>query len=175
MNRFAIKFKTWFLKFLGVHEVCILTGDEIYHRIAHELLYVHRVFGNPANLIVGRNVVLNDALINTISGRVIFKDYTFCGHGVSILTGTHNYSRTGVERQTDIPQEGRDILIEEGAWISSNVTILAPCVIGRNAVIAAGSVVTGDVESGCIYAGVPARKIKAVKPLETVSPLAFRK
>lgn len=38
------------------------------------------------------------------------------------------------------------------------------CVVHSNSIIAAGSVVTQNtvVESGAIYAGIPARKIKAI-------------
>ena len=40
------------------------------------------------------------------------------------------------------------------------------CIIESNSIIAAGSVVTQGthVESGCIYAGIPAKKIKEVGP-----------
>ena len=42
----------------------------------------------------------------------------------------------------------------------SKVTILKGVVIGDNAVIAAGSVVTKDVPAGCIAAGSPARVVR---------------
>lgn len=163
MSKLAQKIGAWLFQCMGLHEVCLLKGDELYSHVARKLLNVHLVFGCPDNLSVGRGVVLNDALINTTSGRVTFMDYAFCGHGVSILTGTHDYRRTGVERQEDVPHGGGDILIEEGAWIGSNATVLGPCVIGRNSVIAAGAVVTGDVDACCIYAGVPARKIRVIE------------
>jgi acetyltransferase-like isoleucine patch superfamily enzyme len=166
MNNLINKLKVWLIKSLNLHEIFLLKGDDLYSNIAHKILNVHLVFGRPEYITIGRNVVLNNALINTSSGRVTFKDYSFCGHGVSILTGTHDYHRTGSDRQTAVPTGQRDILIEEGVWIGSNATILGPCVIGRNSVIAAGAVVTGNVEAGCIYAGVPARKIKIIDPIE---------
>lgn len=51
-------------------------------------------------------------------------------------------------------------VIEDDVWIGHNVVIL-PSVkhIGRGAVIAAGAVVTKDVEAYSIVAGVPASKI----------------
>lgn len=174
MSKLSRRIKAWLLEYLGLHEVCIVKGDDLYSHLAHKLLNIHLVFGRPDNLTVGRGVVLNDALINTVSGRVIFMDYAFCGHGVSVLTGTHDYHRTGVERQADVPDMGRDILIGEGVWIGSNATVLGPCVIGRNAVIAAGAVVTGDVDAGCIYAGVPARKVKVIELDEATNEPAER-
>jgi acetyltransferase-like isoleucine patch superfamily enzyme len=67
-----------------------------------------------------------------------------------------------MKRQLSVPQAGQDILIESGVWIGSNATVLGPCVIGHHAVIAAGAVVTGDVEAWCIYAGMPACKIASI-------------
>jgi acetyltransferase-like isoleucine patch superfamily enzyme len=169
MGSFSKFVRVWLIKFLDLHEVCLLKGDTLYSHVAHKLLNEPTVFGQSDNLRLGQNVVLNNALINTISGRVTLMDNTFCGHGVSLLTGTHDYHRTGVERQVTVPNGGRDIFIEEGVWICSNATVVGPCVIGCNAVIAAGAVVTGNVEAGCLYAGVPARKIQVV---DSVGPSA---
>ncbi len=53
--------------------------------------------------------------------------------------------------------------VEENVSIGSNSTIISPIVISKNAVIGAGSVVTKDVASDSIVAGVPAKKIKKGK------------
>lgn len=53
-----------------------------------------------------------------------------------------------------------DIIIEDDVWIGMNSTILSGVKIGKGAIIAAGSVVTEDVEQYCIYGGVPAKFIK---------------
>jgi acetyltransferase-like isoleucine patch superfamily enzyme len=157
------KLRGYILKLLDIHPVCLMKGDDFYIEIAQQLLSYPRVFGDRDRVKLGQNVVLNDALINTSSGGVTLGDYVFFGHGVCLLTGTHDYHKLNIERQTGIPQEGRDILIREGAWLGSNVTVLGPCVIGAHSVVAAGSVVVHDVEEYAVYAGVPARKIKDIK------------
>lgn len=149
-------------QFLGLNELAVLPGDEACRHIGQRLLKLHRVFGDPARLTMGREVILNDALVNTSSGKVKLDDYAFCGHGVCLLTGHHDYTRTGHDRQAGVPQQGRDILVGSGAWLGSNVTVIGPCSIGPNAVIAAGAVVTGPVEAGWIYGGVPARPIRRI-------------
>lgn len=53
------------------------------------------------------------------------------------------------------------IYISDYAWIGNRVIILPGVKIGKGAVIAAGSIVTKDVEDFSIYAGVPARRIGA--------------
>ena len=45
-------------------------------------------------------------------------------------------------------------------WIGANVTVLGGVTVGRGAVVAAGSVVTKDVEPYSIVGGVPAKLIR---------------
>jgi acetyltransferase-like isoleucine patch superfamily enzyme len=54
----------------------------------------------------------------------------------------------------------KPIRIEDDAWISSHVVVLRGVTIGRAAVVAAGSVVTRDVEPFTVVAGNPARVIR---------------
>jgi acetyltransferase-like isoleucine patch superfamily enzyme len=152
----------WVRRLLGINDLAALPEGEAVQRVAQRMLYTHRIFGDPARVTLGRDVVLNDALINTTSGRVTLHDYAFCGHGVSLLTGTHDITQKGFARHGAVPTDGRDIEIGEGVWISSHATVLGPCRIGDHAVIAAGSVVTGDVDAGWVYAGVPAKRVRPV-------------
>ena len=57
----------------------------------------------------------------------------------------------------------KPIIIHDDVWIGSNVTILPGITIGHGAVIAAGSIVTKDVEPFSIVAGIPARKMRMRK------------
>ncbi|MBN8550304.1 MAG: acyltransferase [Deltaproteobacteria bacterium] len=52
-----------------------------------------------------------------------------------------------------------EIIIGENVWITSRVTILGGVRIGRNSVIAAGSVVTCDIPPNVTAGGIPARVI----------------
>lgn len=131
--------------------------DKIRRFYKYETLQIYRVWGDENKLVLGRDIHLNDALINTTCGTVSIGDYTFLGHGVSLLTGTHDLSKKDLERQTAIPEEGRDIKIGRGVWIASHALILGPCEIGDNAVIGAGSVATGMIEADSFYAGIPAK------------------
>jgi serine O-acetyltransferase len=50
--------------------------------------------------------------------------------------------------------------VEEGASIFASSTILGNITIGKNSVVAAGSLVLDDVEENTTVAGIPAKKIK---------------
>jgi acetyltransferase-like isoleucine patch superfamily enzyme len=135
----------------------------IVTRVNHAMLNEPRCWGPTKRVIVGQNVALANTLFNTSSGMVIIGDDSFFGHNVCLLTGTHDHHKRGVSRHESVPDSGRDILIGRGVWISSNVTVIGPCSIGDDVVIAAGSVVTGgELPGGYIYAGVPAKAIKAI-------------
>lgn len=56
----------------------------------------------------------------------------------------------------------KQVVIEDHAWIGSNVVISAGVTIGMGAVIGAGSVVTKDVPPMCFAAGVPCRVIREI-------------
>lgn len=51
--------------------------------------------------------------------------------------------------------------IGDNCYIGTGVTILGPVKIGNNVTIAAGAVVTQDIQDNCVVAGVPARVINA--------------
>jgi acetyltransferase-like isoleucine patch superfamily enzyme len=163
MSRLLDRLRAALRSFLGLNELATLPQEESMRRTGEHLLRTHRIFGDSARVTLGRDVILNDALLNTSSGKVILEDFAFCGHGVCLLTGHHDYLRKGYQRQAGVPQEGRDIVVGSGAWLGSNVTVLGPCRIGAHAVVSAGSVVTGEVEPGWIYAGVPARPVKRIE------------
>lgn len=105
-------------------------------------------------------ISINDLFINTRSGHVKIGKDCFFGHRCMLLTGTHDYSQTGLNRLNTVPSSGRDIVIEEGAWLGSGVIVLGPCKIGKHSVVASGSLVTKDVPDFTVVAGHPARPIK---------------
>lgn len=59
-----------------------------------------------------------------------------------------------------------DIIIEDDAWIGTQVVILPGVTIGKCAVIGAGCVMVDDADPYGIYAGVPGKKIGDVRRWE---------
>jgi acetyltransferase-like isoleucine patch superfamily enzyme len=55
----------------------------------------------------------------------------------------------------------RPVEIGDGAWLAARVTVLPGTRIGAGAVIAAGSVVAGDIPPGTLAGGIPARILRA--------------
>ncbi len=122
------------------------------------------VYGDPARLNISPTAVVNNALFNMSSGTITVGEYAFFGHDVAVLTGSHDITKFGRERQTEIPRSGRDVVIEDGVWVASHCLVLGPCRIGAHAVVAGGSLVREDVEPYTVVAGRPAKPIRKITP-----------
>jgi len=113
---------------------------------------------------IGNNVGISAYCYIQVRGKIIIKDNVLFGPGVIIISENHNFS--DLEKPINLQGETRKgVIIEEGVWIGARATILDGVKIGKNSIIAAGSVVTKNVPEYCIVAGVPATIIKYRKPL----------
>ncbi len=104
---------------------------------------------------IGNNVIVSSH--SFICDLVTIEDDVFIGHGVMTINDLYPPSR----RKTGTTDHWKSTLIKKGVIIGSNATLF-PVIIGENAIIGAGSVVTKDVPDGEVWAGNPARFIKKV-------------
>jgi len=70
--------------------------------------------------------------------------------------------------------EAAPVRIEDCAWICFKASILKGVTVGRGAIVAAGAVVTKDVEPYTMVAGNPARFVKRLEPKHVESPRLAR-
>lgn len=94
---------------------------------------------------------------------VTIEDNVFVGHGVTFVNDSYPRATTadgGLQTEADWNVERT--LVKKGASIGSGATILANIIIGENAIIGAGSVVTKDVPPDSIVAGNPARVFRTI-------------
>jgi maltose O-acetyltransferase len=73
---------------------------------------------------------------------------------VQILTADH--PRDAAERAAGL-ESGRPIRIGRNVWIGGGAIVLLGVSVGDDALIGAGSVVTGDIPAGAVASGNPAR------------------
>ena len=109
------------------------------------------------NITVGRDVFINACCHFQDHGGVTIGDGCQIGHNVVFATLNHGLSPE--DRQNTYPAP---IVLGRNVWVGSNATILQGVIIGDNAVIAAGAVVTKDVEPATIVGGVPAKVIRRI-------------
>jgi acetyltransferase-like isoleucine patch superfamily enzyme len=95
-----------------------------------------------------------------ICDGVEIHDGVFIGHGAMFVNDKRPRATnaTGALAGPDDWELVR-VVVEEGATIGSNATVLGPVTIGRGATVGAGAVVTRDVAAGTVVAGSPARPL----------------
>jgi len=136
-------------------------------RVLDKVFYYYRfrttcVWGDPARLFIRDKTNLANTLFNTESGHITIGDNVIISHDVALITGSHDINQKGKSRKNTHPLKGNDIVIEDGVWIGARCTILGNVRIGRNSVVAAGSVVIRNVPANVVVAGVPARVVKDI-------------
>lgn len=83
---------------------------------------------------------------------------TLIGPGVCICTSTHDLEPS--IRNAQGGSFAKPIRIGDDCWIGARAIILPGVTIGDGSMVAAGAVVSKDVEPGCVVGGVPARIIR---------------
>lgn len=141
----------------------VLKLYNIVYKKLHRLHYVH---GKWENLVIGKRVVLNNTICNTVSGEITIGDDTIFGHNCMILTGNHEFlegKRKKMVGISEVPSSGRDVSIGKGCFIASGAIIIGPVRIGSNVIVGAGSIVTKSFSDNVFIAGNPAKIIKTNK------------
>jgi len=90
---------------------------------------------------------------------VALEDNVFIGHGVTSINDRYPRATTG-NGQLRSDWNCEVTLVKRGASIGSGVTLLGGITVGENAIVGAGSVVTGDVPANTTVAGNPERVLK---------------
>jgi maltose O-acetyltransferase len=113
-----------------------------------------------SGLTTGSQCFINRNCYFDLSGPIILGNNVVIGHGVTFITAEH---QIGDATRRAGPAIGRKIMIQDGAWVGANVTILPGITIHKGSIIAAGAVVTKDVPPHVIVAGTPARVIRELE------------
>ncbi len=88
-------------------------------------------------------------------------DSTFLGPGVVLANDLY-------PGRTESAEVMSGPLLEAGAKVGANATILPFVTIGRDAIVGAGAVVTRDIPAGTVAYGCPARPVRRVTELEDI-------
>ncbi len=114
-------------------------------------------------LVIGDRCVIGARSCLTAHSSIVIGDDVWFGKDVFVSDSSHGYTDpiTPIGRQLG---EHQPVTIGSGSWIGHGAIVLPGTTIGRNVVVAAGSVVRGTIEDHAIVAGVPARLVRRLEP-----------
>lgn len=111
----------------------------------------------PALRIGDRVLIRSRATISAAAEVTIGDDVTIAG-GVSIIDSDHTW-RGGGPNVMHSPLDATPVSIGSGTWIGEQCVLLRGSRVGSRCLIAANSVVKGELPDGCVAAGAPARVV----------------
>jgi len=100
---------------------------------------------------IGRNVKIQNNV--SVYDAVTLEDDVFCGPSM-VFTNVHNPRAAVVRKDEYLPT-----LVQRGATLGANCTVVCGVTIGRHAFVGAGTVVSRDVPDFALVLGVPARQV----------------
>ena len=132
------------------HELCLKISDD-------SVAIVSPFYCDcGCRMTIGKHVTINKGATILSPGKVVIEDNVLIGPEVKIATVDHDlYDRHNLFHFGQVT-------IKENAWICIGAIICPGVTIGRNAVVAAGAVVTKDVPDNVVVGGNPARIIKKI-------------
>lgn len=137
-------------------KIFLLKG--IFKHIGHNVNIRPNIsFTRGDNISIGNDSGIGDKCFLQDIGSIVIGSDVLMGPEVMIFTANHEMKRDELIRNQGT--KVLDVTIEDDVWISSRVIILPGVKISKGAVIAAGAVVTRNVEPFTIVGGVPAKEL----------------
>lgn len=128
-----------------------------------ELSNIHSSVEFGKNCVIHSHVWIGEGVV--IGNNVKIQAFSFIPSGVTIEDDVFIGPRVTFTNDKYPPSGGKgwsETLVKQGASLGASVTVLPGLVIGENAKIGAGSVVTKDIPANVVACGNPAR-VKAGK------------
>lgn len=134
--------RKWYLRMFGIKigkGSCIHRGCKFFH---------------VGKFLMGTNSTVNFGCYLDNRRGIYIGNNVGIAHNTKIYTLGHNID------SPDFETKGAPVIIEDDAFIFSNVLIMPGVTVGRGAIVLTGSVVTKDVDAWMVVGGNPAKVIK---------------
>lgn len=125
-------------------------------------IYGRVVIENPSNVKIGTGTSLNEGVYISGHGPVNIGKFVSLSAGAKIITAYLSPDKMLDKDKIDIHQS-KPVTIGDYSQIGAGAIILPGVTVGTGVIVAAGAVVTKDIEDGVIVAGVPAKIIRDIK------------
>lgn len=112
-----------------------------------------------ADIEIGADSFVNRGCVFDNSATITIGERVQVGMEVMFVTSSH---RLGTSERRGLEVTSAPIVVGDGCWLGSRVTILPGVTVGPGCVVGAGAVVREDCEPDGLYAGIPARRVKSL-------------
>lgn len=116
---------------------------------------------NIHNISFGDNVSVHPFCYLEGAGGIEIGNDVSLAHNTSILSVNHTWSCTDIPIKYNEIEYSRVVICDD-VWIGCGARLMSGITINSRAVVAAGAVVTKDIESHSVVGGVPAKLIKRI-------------
>jgi acetyltransferase-like isoleucine patch superfamily enzyme len=141
-----------------------LLGASIGRRsVLHDVRFFNLYRRGLAGLVIADECFVGDECLFDLAEGITIEDQVTLAERVLVLTHT-NVGYHDHPLQAHFPARQAPVVMERGCFVGAAVTVLPGVRIGREAFVAAGSVVTRDVPPRTVVAGVPARPLRELDP-----------
>jgi acetyltransferase-like isoleucine patch superfamily enzyme len=139
-----------------------LLGARVGRRaVLHDVRFFNLYRRGLAGLEIGEECFLGDECLLDLAEAVRLERQVTFAERVLVLTHT-NVGYADHPLQLHFPALAAPVVVESGAFVGANVTVLPGVRIGSRSFVAAGSVVTADVPPRTLVAGIPARAVRPI-------------
>ena len=118
-----------------------------------------------STIVIGNYCHIGEYNHITACNKIVIGNGLLTGRYVLITDNSHgglSYEEANVfPWRRELKSKG-EVVIGNNVWIGDKATILSGVHIGDNVIVASNAVVTKDVPSNCIVAGVPAKVVKSL-------------
>ncbi|OZI30521.1 colanic acid biosynthesis acetyltransferase WcaF [Bordetella genomosp. 10] len=140
--QFAYGFRRWLLRLFGAE-----VGRKVLVRASARITY-------PWKVRIGDYSWIGDDVVLYSLGRIDIGSHAVVSQRSYLCAGDHDAA------MPDFPIRGLPVIVEDGAWIATDVFVGPGVTVRKDAVVGARSSVFKDVPAGMICHGTPCRPIR---------------
>jgi acetyltransferase-like isoleucine patch superfamily enzyme len=156
-----------------IHETALISPDaRIFPSVrgtrivigAHsrvEAFALIRCVGGSGDVVIGEHCYVNPYCVLYSGSGITIGNDVLLAPGVQIVPANHEFSRRDlpIRLQGFRPSKG-GVVIEDDVWIGASCVLLDGAHVGKGAIVAAGSVVLGEIPPYEVWGGNPAAHLR---------------
>jgi acetyltransferase-like isoleucine patch superfamily enzyme len=136
--------------------------------LVHDVRFINLYRAGFPAFETGRCCFVGEDCLLDLADRIVLGEHVTLAERVTVLTHV-NVGYRDHPLQAVFPAKTAPVILENGCFVATGATLLPGVTVGARGAVAAGAVVTENVPSGWLVAGIPARPVRELLPGENSS------